>query len=348
MAEPSRPARLWYQSFVHPVEQAPYIGRLQGLLDAVAGPGNRFEVHGLDPPDHLFHPLTEFRCAAQTIRNALEAERDGCDAFVIGHFQEPGLLEIRGALDIPVIGLGEATMLAALSMGRRIGLVTIDPVFIEWHERQVRAYGLEQRVAGVRAIQMDLPGFMRAFTDDASYAQARANFVEQVRPLVAAGAEVIIPAGGLPMLLFARECPFRDRRRAGAQRHRGGGKGHRDGAGAAPPHRFGGQPPRHLRQSVGCVHRGVSRLPLVNDGFVRRTLLPARPAQTLDRYRRETRPLGDLLVLLLDNRTRGLIGIEATQHRAWNPAIGALRAVFIKHVEQHEFGTCSRFLRHDY
>jgi hypothetical protein len=32
--------------------------------------------------------------------------------------------------------------------------------------------------------------------------------VEQVRPLVAAGAEVVIPAGGLPMLLFARECPF--------------------------------------------------------------------------------------------------------------------------------------------
>jgi allantoin racemase len=208
MAETSRPARLWYQSFVHPVEQAPYIKRLQGLLDAAAAPGVRFEVHGLDPPDHLFHPLTEFRCAAQTIRNALEAERAGYDAFVIGHFQEPGLLEIRGALDIPVVGLGEATMLAALSMGRRLGLVTIDPVFIDWHERQITAYGFRERVTGVRAIQVDLPGFMRAFTDAASYAQVRANFVEQVRPLVVAGAEVIIPAGGLPMLLFARECPF--------------------------------------------------------------------------------------------------------------------------------------------
>ena len=208
MADQSRPARLWYQSFVHPIEQKPYIERLQALLDSVASPGIRFEVHGLDPPDHLFHPLTEFRCAAQVIRNALEAERAGYDAFVIGHFQEPGLLEIRGALDIPVIGLGEATMLASLSMGRRFGLVTIDPVFIEWHERQVRAHAFEQRVAGVRAIRMDLPGFMRAFTDDESYAKARADFVEQVRPLVADGAEVIIPAGGLPMLLFARECPF--------------------------------------------------------------------------------------------------------------------------------------------
>jgi Asp/Glu/hydantoin racemase len=208
MADSSRPARLWYQSFVHPIEQAAYIERLQGLLDSSSSPGIKFEVHGLDPPDHLFHPLTEFRCAAQAIRNALEAERAGYDAFVIGHFQEPGLLEIRGAVDIPVVGLGEASLLAALSMGRRLGLVTIDPVFIDWHERQVRAHGLDQRVAGVRAIHVDLPGFMRAFTDDASYAQVRADFVAEVRPLVAAGAEVIIPAGGLPMLLFARECPF--------------------------------------------------------------------------------------------------------------------------------------------
>src|ERR1700682_1362232 len=136
MAEPSRPARLWYQSFVHPTEQAPYIERLQGLLDAVAGPGIRFGGHGLDPPDHLVHPLTEFRCAAQTIRNALEAERAGYDGFVIGHFQEPGLLEIRGGVDIPVVGLGEAALLAALSMGGRLSLVTIDPVFIPWDERQ--------------------------------------------------------------------------------------------------------------------------------------------------------------------------------------------------------------------
>ena len=208
MAEPLPPARLWYQSFVHPVEQAPYIERLQNLLNSVAGVDFRFEVHGLDPPDHLFHPLTEFRCAAQTIRNALEAERAGYDAFVIGHFQEPGLLEIRGAVDIPVIGLGEANFLAALSMGRQLGLVTIDPIFIDWHERQVRAYGLEHRVTGVRAIRIDLPGFMSAFTDEASYAKVRADFVSQVRPLVAAGAEVILPAGGLPMLLFARESPF--------------------------------------------------------------------------------------------------------------------------------------------
>ncbi|TAJ35351.1 MAG: hypothetical protein EPO67_04670 [Reyranella sp.] len=200
--------RVWYQSFVHPVEQAAYMGRLQAELDRVAGPGFSFEVHGLDPPDRHFHPLTELRCAVQTIRHAVDAERAGYDAFVIGHFQEPGLLEIRGAVDIPVIGLGEAAMLHALSMGRKFGLVTIDPLFIDWHERQVRAHGFDHRFAGVRALQMDLPRFMKAFTEEATYAEVRREFVDQVRPLVAAGAEVVIPAGGLPMLLFSRESGF--------------------------------------------------------------------------------------------------------------------------------------------
>lgn len=201
-------ARIWYQSFVDPEAQAPYIERLQRTLDEVAAPGVAFAVHGLSPPDRYFHPLTEFRCAAQTIRNAIAAERDGYDGFVIGHFQEPGLIEARGAVDIPVIALGEAVLLNACTLGHKIGLVTIDPVFIPWHEQQVARHRLEARVVGVRAIRADLASFMRAFTDEAAYQAAREDFVREVRPLVAAGAEVIVPAGGLPMLLFSRERGF--------------------------------------------------------------------------------------------------------------------------------------------
>ena len=59
-------SRIWYQSFCPSRGAGCLIWRaLQALLDSVAGPGVRFEVHGLDPPDHIFHPLTEFRCAAQ-------------------------------------------------------------------------------------------------------------------------------------------------------------------------------------------------------------------------------------------------------------------------------------------
>jgi len=200
--------KIWYQSFVHPVQQAPYIERLQGMLDKIAAPGIKFEVHGLDPPDHSFHTLSELRCATQVIRNAVEAENGGYDAFLLGHFQEPGLLELRGAVDIPVIGLGEANILAALTMGHRFGLVTIDPVFLPWHDRQVRGHGLTERYVGTTALWIDLPAFMKAFTEEQAYQEVRSQFVAQVQPLIERGAEVIIPAGGLPMLLFAREAPF--------------------------------------------------------------------------------------------------------------------------------------------
>ncbi len=208
MADVQKPARVWYQSFVDPAEQAPYITRLGERLRSIASPGIQVDVHGISPPDRYFHPITEFRCAEQTIEAALVAERAGYDAFVVGHFQEPGLTECRGAVDVPVIGLGEATMLFACSIGRRIGLVTIDPVFIPWHEEQIIRHGLSQRVAGVAAIKADLPRFMRAFTDPAEYQAVRQDFIRQVQPLLARGADVLIPAGGLPMLLFAQEQPF--------------------------------------------------------------------------------------------------------------------------------------------
>lgn len=200
--------RVWYQSFVDPAEQAPYIDRLGTRLQSLASAGITVDVRGIYPPDRYFHPLTEFRCAQQTIHAALEAERAGYDAFVIGHFQEPGLTECRGTVDIPVIGLGEATMLFACSIGRKIGLVTIDPVFIPWHEEQVIRHGLTQRVGGVAAIKADLPRFMRAFTDAGEYAAVRADFVRQVQPLLERGCDVLIPAGGLPMLLFSQQQPF--------------------------------------------------------------------------------------------------------------------------------------------
>ncbi len=204
----SAPMRIWYQSFVDPQEQAPYMDRLRERLRRLAAPGVTVDVFGIAPPDRFFHPLTEFRCADRTIRNALRAEREGYDAFVIGHFQEPGLTECRGAAGIPVIGLGEATMLHACSIGRRFGLVTIDPVFVPWHEEQILRHGLERRSAGVRAISADLPRFMRAFTDKSERESVRADFAGQVGTLIAGGADVLIPAGGLPMLLFSEEQPF--------------------------------------------------------------------------------------------------------------------------------------------
>ena len=208
MREPDGPIRIWYQSFIDVEAQAPYFRRLRAYVDSMKSASTTVDIHGMTPPDRHFHPITEFRGAAQTIRNAIRAGEEGYDAFVIGHFPDPGLQECRGAVDIPVLGLGEAALLYGCMMGRKIGLVTINPVFVPIHEAQVAAYGLQQRVVGVTAIEADVDRFMRAFEDAGVREDMRREFEVAVAPFVAAGADVIIPSGGMPMLLFSGLQPF--------------------------------------------------------------------------------------------------------------------------------------------
>ena len=204
MPHKSNVVKIWYQSFVDPRQQAAYCKTLLRALNGMAGDGVAFEVHGIVPPDLELHRLTEFRCARQVICHAVEAQRRGYDAFAIGHFQDGGLYEARATVDIPVLGLGEAAMLYACTLGQKIGLVTINPVFIPMHEEQVQRYGLSDRVIAVKAIETDHALLVRAFTEKKTFERVLQQFRKQVNPLVKSGVEVIIPAGGLPSLLFSR------------------------------------------------------------------------------------------------------------------------------------------------
>jgi Asp/Glu/hydantoin racemase len=196
--------RIWYQSFTHPEEGRPYAERLSRYLAEVARPDTAIEVHSMTPPSRR-HRISEYFCGGQAIRNAVAAERQGYDAFVIGHFQDSGLYEARAATSLPVLGLGEAAMLYACTLGQRIALITINPIFIPFHEEQVVRYRLENRVVAVAAVQTSLVDYVRALEDDAAYAALRRQYQEQIAPLGARGVEVIVLAGGLPALLLARE-----------------------------------------------------------------------------------------------------------------------------------------------
>jgi hypothetical protein len=86
--------------------------------------------------------------------------------------------------------------------------VTINPVFISYHEDQIARHGLSERVVAVRAVDTQVADYNRAFEDPDMYARIREEFVRQVRPMLDVGVDVILPAGGYPMLLFAREPGF--------------------------------------------------------------------------------------------------------------------------------------------
>jgi allantoin racemase len=204
--------RIQWLSFVDAAQNAPYFERLSRYLNEIAAPGTTVDVAGTSPPDRDFGRLTEFRCAALAIDCAIEAEARRYDAFVMGHFQDPGLYEARSAVRIPVVGAGEATLHFAAQLGRRLGLVSIDPVFEVWHYEQAERYGLRDRISGVAGLGFVPEDFNPAFAgDEAALARMRAIFEEKAGPLVAAGADVILPAGVLPALLLCRKGGYKIR-----------------------------------------------------------------------------------------------------------------------------------------
>ncbi|MFK7755254.1 MAG: aspartate/glutamate racemase family protein [Sedimentitalea sp.] len=196
--------KIWYQSYVDYENGATYWDALRVHLDQIAQPGTQIDIRGITPFDSYAHPLVEFRCAREMITNAVQAEREGYDAVIVGHIQDSGLYEARAAVDIPIIALGEATMLYCCQMGQKIGIVTINPRFIPGFHHQIGKYGLRERVTGIHSMTFEPGQILDAYNDETKAAEVLALFEEQALPLVAQGVDVLIPGGGIPMLLFAR------------------------------------------------------------------------------------------------------------------------------------------------
>lgn len=197
--------RIWFQGATDRVHMAPYIRKVEAHLKGILDPGTSYVFNTTSPPATTTHALTEFRIAGAFVRGAVEAERQKFDAMAITHFQDAGLAEVKSVAKIPVLGLGETTLFHACTLGRKLGLVTINPAFIPWHEDQVIRYGLQQRVIGVRAVSASVADFIDAFASKDAFNRLYPKWERECQALLRAGADVIVPAGGLPMMLYGAE-----------------------------------------------------------------------------------------------------------------------------------------------
>jgi len=194
--------KIWFQGATDRALMSPYIARVEAHFKAILEPGSEFSFNTTTPPATTTHALTEYRVGRNFIKNAIQAEREGWDVVAVTHFQDPGLSEAKSAVGIPVLGLGETTLHFACTLGRKLGLVTINPAFIPWHEDQITKYGLQQRVVAVKALDASVLDYIEAFSSKAKYEQLLPRWEKECRLLLDAGADVIVPAGGIPMMLF--------------------------------------------------------------------------------------------------------------------------------------------------
>lgn len=89
----------------------------------------------------------------------LAVAENPADAYVIACFSDPGLYAAREiARGVPVWGIAESAVLAAMSRGARFGVISILNNSIARHMRYFGAMGVMDRLAGDRAIGIGVAG----------------------------------------------------------------------------------------------------------------------------------------------------------------------------------------------
>ena len=196
--------RIWYQTMADISRYPEYGDALRRRAAAILRSDTEVDVHGvaagtyaeLPPSSVSIHPLAYHVLLDQVIGNAIAAEREGCNVMALGSYSEPHLRIIRSAVNIPVVSLAESTLLTAMTLARRIGLVTITKPVGWMIEHHIDAHGLRDRTAPMRIIEPEVS------EDDliasiAAPGKLIAAFRETALRVIDDYADVIIPAEGI-------------------------------------------------------------------------------------------------------------------------------------------------------
>ncbi len=198
--------KLRYQSLTRATEWLGYNAALRRLVDRCVDDGTDVDIANIRQRGGIGdqYRYLEFIEAGEVLDNVMQAERDGCDAFVVGNIADPGLREARELATMPVVGLGETSMHIANMMGANFALVTGNDKHAPKIVENVGRYGLAGKLAGVRRMSVDrLVDLDAGFTDRAVRDALVDEFLAAARALVDDGAEAVIPAIGVLSVLLA-------------------------------------------------------------------------------------------------------------------------------------------------
>lgn len=88
------------------------------------------------------------------IQAGLQAQEEGFDAVCINTVSDSGLAALRARLSIPVLSPGQSAFHVASMLGHKFSILTMWERWFPLYRKTLREYGLESRVASIRAIEV--------------------------------------------------------------------------------------------------------------------------------------------------------------------------------------------------
>lgn len=137
---------------INPNTCAGVTDRIAGAAQHTALPGDSFET--ISAPFGV--PLIVDRAGAEIAEDAVVAAAKAHDAvidgIVIASFGDTGIDRVREAVACPVVGIAHAALLSAAAIGGRFSIITFSQTLAPSMQRTVARYGLENRLADIRAV----------------------------------------------------------------------------------------------------------------------------------------------------------------------------------------------------
>ncbi|MFC4565811.1 aspartate/glutamate racemase family protein [Nocardiopsis mangrovi] len=120
-----------------------------------ASPGTAIDVAGL-PTTAAIASRHDTALAVPDLLAAIgTAEESGSDGVLVSCAGDPAVHEARETAAIPVVGGFQPAALTALSLGERLGFITVLPSVVPMLRALIRAEGLTGRVGTIRALGSD-------------------------------------------------------------------------------------------------------------------------------------------------------------------------------------------------
>ena len=198
--------RIWHQSYTVLEDLPGYAQALADHLKRVARPDTEIVLHGMKPGTYTSnYPGTDIRHAfvqhlhtRQFLEAGLKAEQEGYDGYLISTLPEPGLIEARSVLDIPVTGYAEAALHTACFLGESIGVLNFIEELGPLIRKNAERRGLASRLHSVRHVGFTFNDVLPAFENPKPLIE---RFEKAARAMIADGADAIIP-GEAPLCVL--------------------------------------------------------------------------------------------------------------------------------------------------
>lgn len=206
--------RFWYHSMIVLSDMPDYAASIRSQLRKAVRSDSEVVLHGFAPgsfrasypgPDVAFNFIYGIH-SLQFVLAALEAERQGYDAFVMGNLGSPMVREIRSLVDISVVGYGDAGARLSGLYGRRFGLLVFNVERMESLPDRYRDWGLADSFVGARPAGVPMSEVAQAHADPSRRAAVVRKVVAAGERLVEeCGADVIMP-GEMPLNLLLADA----------------------------------------------------------------------------------------------------------------------------------------------